>query len=59
MAGNTHSLLGPQTPTDTGGEDRLRDLVRLLARAAARQWVARERRSAPAAERQSEEKIDD
>jgi hypothetical protein len=59
MAGNTHSPLGPQTPTDTGGEDRLRDLVRLLARAAARQWVAREHRSAPAAERQSEEKLDD
>jgi hypothetical protein len=59
MAGNTHSTLGPPTPTDTGGEDRLRDLVRLLARAAARQWVARERRSAPAAERPSDEKVDD
>jgi hypothetical protein len=59
MAGNTHNTPGPQTPIDTGGEDRLRDLVRLLARAAARQWVAREHRSAPAAERQSEEKLDD
>jgi hypothetical protein len=57
MASNAHDA--PRTPTDTGGEDRLRDLVRLLARAAARQWVARERRSAPAAERQSEEKLGD
>ena len=37
----------------------LKQLARLLGRAAARQWVAREHRSAPAAERQSEEKLDD
>ena len=59
MAGNTHNTLGPPTPTDTGGEDRLRDLVRLLARAAARQWVAREHRSAPAADHESKDKLDD
>ena len=57
--GTDGEQVSPQTPTDTGGEDRLRDLVRLLARAAARQWVAREHRSAPAVERQSEDKLDD
>ena len=59
MADNAHNTRGPQTPIDAGSDDRLRELVRLLARAAARQWVARERRSAPAAERQSKEKLDD
>jgi hypothetical protein len=59
MAGNTHNTPGPQTPIDTGGEDRLRDLVRLLARAAARQWVAREHRSASAADHESKEKLGD
>jgi hypothetical protein len=49
----------PRAPAAISGDDLLKQLARLLGRAAARQWVARERRSAPAAERQSEEKLDD
>jgi hypothetical protein len=59
MSRDNHSGPVPRAPAAISGDDLLKQLVRLLARAAARQWLAREHRSAPAAERQSEEKLDD
>jgi hypothetical protein len=59
MPRDNHNSPVPRAPAAISGDDLLKQLARLLGRAAARQWVARERRLAPAAERQSEEKLDD
>jgi hypothetical protein len=59
MPRDNHNGPVSRAPAAISGDDLLKQLARLFGRAAARQWVARERRLVPAVERQSEDKLDD
>jgi hypothetical protein len=54
-----HSALGLRTPADAGGDDPLKQLARLLGRAAARRVIARTDRSEPSVQPQSQEELND